>query len=129
MSGRYANLTEVRELKQPISSVVAVTSLNIDVVTTPILAEIDLSMYDTLAFIFINDGASDYTVTLTTGEVTLAVDSVIAPSILVPAKVGAASGQTMHIVGPDQLRKFWRATGVAATALTAARFALKGFPR
>jgi hypothetical protein len=127
--GPYLNVATVRVGRIPFRDVVPITTLNVDVVTTQILAETDLSMYDSALLTFINDGASDYTVTLTTGEVTLAIDAVFTTTIVVPAKSGSNPGQNTFTVGPSNMRRFWRATGVAATALTAARFQLKGVPR
>lgn len=126
---RYGNIADVRQTRIPFRDLVPITSLNIDTVTTQILAETDLSPYDQAHFTFINDGATDYTVTLTTGDVTLAIDAVQQTTLVVPAKVGSNPGQNTFDVGAGNMRRFFRATGVATGALTAARFQLKVIPR
>jgi hypothetical protein len=91
--GPYLNTPTGRTSRTPFRDLVKLTTLNVDVVTTQILAEADLSMYDQAFFTFINDGAFPYTVTVTTGEATSVIDAVEKQSITVPAKVGSNPGQ------------------------------------
>lgn len=128
-AGAYANVRSGVVTRLPFRDIVALVALNVDVVTTAILAERDLSMFDQFQFTFINDGAFPYTVTVQTGESTLVIDAVQKTNITVPAAVGLNPSQNTLTIGPGNLRKFWRATGIANGGLTAARFGLKGIQR
>lgn len=125
----FLNTQDARGLRIPLRDAVPLTALDIDVVTTQVLAETDLSMFDQAVLVFINDGAFPYTVTVTTGEATGVIDAVAKSTILVPAKVGSNPGQNVLMIGPGNLRRFYRATAVANGGLTAARFQLKVIPR
>jgi hypothetical protein len=129
VGGRFLNITEARIARQPFRDSVAALSLNVDTITTQIMAETDLSMFDQVFLVFVNDGAFPYTVTVTTGEVTGAIDAVAKSTITVPAKVGSNPGQNTLTIGPNNVRSLYRITGVAAGGLTAARFLRKAVPR
>jgi hypothetical protein len=127
--GHYVNLPTVRVSRTPYRDVIPITALNVDIVTTQILAEMDLSMYDSAMLVFINDGANIYTVTVTTGEASGVIDGAAKVTLTVPAKVGSNPGQNTLLLGPGNMRRFYRATGVATGSLVAARFLLRGAPR
>lgn len=112
-------------------SVVALTTITVQPVLTTLLAARDLSGYSDLLFAFLcDDLANGYDVTIETGEASDALDGGFVGSIYVPPAAGGKRGQNSLVVGPNQLRSYYR---VAATArgggALAGAWILRGAPR
>lgn len=110
--------------------IVVPTSVNIQLTTTPLLATKDLSVFDSLLWFFLNDDTGNtWTATIETGETSDALDAEFNPSLIVPVSAGGKAGQRSLLIGPSQLRHFYRASGIATGGIIAARWGLYGLKR
>jgi hypothetical protein len=99
------------------------TSGNVDVVSTPLVAARDLSYYEALVFLLVNDGANAITMLVEAGDVSGVWDAGQAYSLPVPA------GTARSIEIPVNLHVYWRMSATAAVGVTAARWGARGVRR
>jgi hypothetical protein len=99
----------------PLRIVVPVTAITVHNVLTTILAARDLSRASTIAFFFFNDDiANTYTATIESGEEAAALDDGFVATVVVPVTAAGKRGQGSYIVGPDQVRSFYRVSAISS---------------
>src|SRR5512137_1642199 len=99
------------------------SSGNVAVATTPLVAAIDLSHYEALTFFLVNDGANTITMLVESGDVSGVWDAGQAYTLDV------LPGTARSIEIAANLHAYWRMSGTAALAPTAARWGARGIRR
>lgn len=109
---------------QPMTVVTVQTTL------TPLLAMRSFEGYDALLVAAINDSTTNaFDLLVETGEASDALDAEYIPTLTVPPSAGGKAGQRSLIIGPAQLRAFYRISAQATGAPCNARWILKGLVR
>ena len=99
------------------------TSVNVANTLTAMMAARDLSPFQGLLFAFLNDGAALVTILLEWSEDGTVWDGENQSVDVLPAQ------QRSLVVGPGQLRSFYRISGTAASGTQAVRYIVKGEAR
>jgi hypothetical protein len=114
----------------PLIEIVPSTPLTVQTVTTALLATRDLSGYASLFFSVANtDAANPFDLHIESGEWSDSLDGDFLPVLTVPPAAAGLAGQRTLLVGPDHMRSFFRAWGIATGGNVAARFRLRGLLR
>ncbi len=111
----------------PLQPLVAVT---VDVVVTPLLAARSFEGYDSLFVAALNDDAvNPFDLLIETGEAADALDAEYIPTLTVPPAAAGKAGQRSLVIGPGQMRAFYRISAQATGGAVQARWFLKGLLR
>lgn len=106
-----------------IRTIQAFTTISIDIVTTPVLAETRLDGEASLLFVFLNDGSNSIDVTIETAERSGTYDAEIRPILTL------APGEQRSLPIDANIRKFYRIDAVATGGAANLTWSLKGITR